>query len=155
MLFLLLFASCADTAYKNSMDKAEAFMETKPDSAMLILDSIDQDKLHSDKDRARYALLKSMALDKNWVDKTSFEVLQPAIDYYLNKGTADEKLKTYYYQGRIFQNQGKRDKAFGTFARALDVSEDCRDSLLLIRTLMAQGCTYQEIKLINLLNRIV
>lgn len=120
-------------------------MEVKPDSAMAILDSFDQNELHGDTDRARYALLKSMALDKNWVDKTSFEVLQPAIDYYPKKGSPDEKLKTYYYQGRIFQNQGDVEKAFGAFARGLDIADECKDSLLIIRTLVAQGCIYHDL----------
>ena len=36
----------------------------------------------------------SMALDKNYIDTTTFDIIQPAIDYYLSKGNADEKLRT-------------------------------------------------------------
>lgn len=90
----------------------------------------------------KYALLMSMALDKNYIDTTSFDVLQPAIDYYLEKGTPDEKLRTYYYQGVIFHNQGDRDNALDSYVKGLDISHDCKDSLTVARTLVAQGDLY-------------
>ncbi|MDE7471131.1 MAG: hypothetical protein K2M57_06780, partial [Paramuribaculum sp.] len=93
-------------------------MEAHPDSALSILNGIDKSSLNSRKDKARYALLMSMALDKNYIDTTSFDVLQPAIDYYLKNGNADERLRTYYYQGCIFLNKGDRDNAFSSFAKS-------------------------------------
>lgn len=76
-------------------------MEAYPDSALTILEGIGKQKLGSKEEKARHALLMSMALDKNYIDTTSFDVLQPAIDYYLKKGDANEKLRTYYYHYRI------------------------------------------------------
>lgn len=103
------------TAAWQRMDMAENLMETAPDAALEILKDVNYHNLGGKEEAARYALLKSIALDKNYIDATDFTVLQPAIDYYLKKGTPDEKLKTYYYQGRIFQNKGDRDNAFGFF----------------------------------------
>lgn len=57
-------------------------MNTKPDSALTILNSIHASGFKG-KDAARYALLKSMALDKNCIDTTTFDILEPAIDYYI------------------------------------------------------------------------
>lgn len=119
-------------------------METYPDSALMLLKEIEKSELHSKKDQARYALLLSMALDKNFIDTTNFDVLQPAIDYYLKKGNANEKLRTYYYQGRIFQNQKDMDNALNSFIKAIDVSPDSNDSLCIARTLVAQGGLYDE-----------
>ncbi|MDE6084740.1 MAG: hypothetical protein K2G11_09680, partial [Muribaculaceae bacterium] len=84
------------------------------------------------------------ALDKNYIDTTTFDVLQPAIDYYLENGNANDKLRTYYYQGRIFQNQGDRDNALNSFIRGIDVSANSNDSLSIARTLVAQGGIYNE-----------
>lgn len=139
----LLFG-CGSNPLQDAMERADALMESEPEDAMAVLDSMDVSQLHSNKDKARFALLKSMALDKNWIDKTDFYILQPAIDYYLEKGTPDEKLKTYYYQGRIFQNQGDRDKAYGAFAKGLALYDDCKDSLMIARSLIAQGCIYHN-----------
>ncbi len=97
------------------MDKAEELMNSRPDSALTVLSSIEKTSLGDDEEKARYALLMSMALDKNYIDTTSFDVLQPAIDYYLEKGTPDERLRTLYYQGRIFLNQSDFDMAMQSF----------------------------------------
>ncbi len=86
----------------------------------------------------------SMALDKNYIDTTTFDVLQPAIDYYLKKGTPDEELRTYYYQGRIYQNQGDRNKALNSFVKSTDNIKDCTDSLTIIRALVGQSYLYDE-----------
>lgn len=144
----IMVVSCGNNSEIDiQMTKAENLMEQHPDSSMAILSGMDRAKLSSDKERARYALLMSMALDKNYIDTTTFDVLQPAIDYYLNKGkgTPDDKLRTYYYQGRIFQNKGNEDNAINTFAKALDNTAGVRDSLCIARTLVAQGGLYSNL----------
>ena len=82
----------------------ETIIEERPDSVLNVLQAIDTDELIGDEERAKHALLLSMAMDKNYIDRTDFEVLQPAIDYYEDNGSATDKLRTYYYQGRIYQN---------------------------------------------------
>lgn len=121
------------------MDKAESLMVSKPDSALMILDSITPEMLSGKRVKARYALLKSMALDKNYIDTTSFDVLQPAIDYFLKKGSADEKLRTYYYQGRIYQNRQNPDSAMQSFMRGREYGAQATDTMTLANLLVAQG----------------
>lgn len=135
--------SCSGHGHSEALDRAESLMEAHPDSAMTVLDGIERPDLGSGAERARYALLMSMALDKNYIDTTTFDVLQPAIDYYLENGTPDEKLRTYYYQGRIFQNQGDQDKALSTFLKATDNATGSTDSLTMARALVAQGGLYK------------
>lgn len=84
-------------------------------------------------------MLLSMALDKNYVDKTDFKVLQPAIDYYRHHGTATDKLRTYYYEGRIYQNQGEKDLAMKTFIKARELEGEITDTLTFANLLVAQG----------------
>lgn len=127
------------------LTKAEEIMEQHPDSAYMLLNGIDKETLSTKKEKARYALLMSMALDKNYIDTTTFDVLQPAIDYYLDNGTPDEKLRTYYYKGRIFQNKGDEDDAINTFAKAIDNTTGAKDSLCIARTLVAQGGLYANL----------
>lgn len=148
MLMLLLLAccitSCTDHKNQEVLNRAESLMEDHPDSALTILKGIEKSDLSSKEELARYGLLMSTALDKNFIDTTSFDVLQPAIDYYLEKGNPTEKLRTYYYQGRIFQNRGDRDKALNSFIKGIDVSTESNDSLCIARTLVAQGALYNE-----------
>ena len=142
---ILAIAGCGGNASVNgALDIAENLLDNRPASALEILDSIDASALTDESLKARYALLKSMALDKNYVDTTTFGVLQPAIDYYLKKGTPDEKLRTYYYQGRIYQNKNERDSAILSFMRGLDIANDCKDSLMIAKALVAQGIMFKD-----------
>lgn len=146
----MVFAACdRNTPILEQMDMAENLMKTKPDSALTILENIPVTNIKGKEIAARYALLKSMALDKNYIDTTTFDVLQPAIDYYLKKGSPDEKLRTYYYQGRIYQNQGDDDSAMQSFLNGRDLKQVVTDSLLLAHTLVAQGTLYLKQYKIN------
>lgn len=52
------------------MDIAESLMNSKPDSALAVLEGIPTSDVKGKAASARYALLKSMALDKNYIDTT-------------------------------------------------------------------------------------
>ncbi len=135
-----MFISCDHkTRAWDTLDTAENLMCSRPDSALAILSTIDKGGLGDDEEKARYALLMSMALDKNYIDTTSFDVLQPAIDYYLHKGSADERLRTLYYQGRIFLNRSDFDMAMQTFLKANDLKNRCKDTLTYANMLVAQS----------------
>ena len=128
---------------RHELDRAESLMNSAPDSALALLDSIPAADVRGRETAARYALLKSIALDKNYIDTTTFDVLQPAIDYYLTEGTPDEQLRTYYYQGRIYQNRGDLDSSMIAYLKGLDKAKvGITDSLLLAKLLVAQGALY-------------
>lgn len=134
--------SCTDNSEaEKRLTSAEALMNQHPDSALAILQGIGRSSLSSDKGKARYALLMSQALDKNYIDTTTFDILQPAIDYYIDKGNPDEKLKTFYYQGRIYQNKGDEDNAMLSFINAREIT-GVTDTLTLAHLLVAQGTLY-------------
>ena len=144
-LFLLTLVGCnkhSDLEFK--LDTAEQLMQNKPDSALYLLSNIPASKIKGKRCKARYALLKSIALDKNYIDTTSFEVIQPALDYYLEYGNADERLRTLYYQGRIFQNQGADDDAMTCFMKASDLGEVITDTLVLANTLVSEAMLYDK-----------
>ncbi len=126
------------------MNRADAVMEANPDSALTLLELVDTNTVRGKADRARYALLMSMAIDKNYVDTTSFAILQPAIDYYEKHGTPDERLKTRYYEGRIHMNRGEDDAALTSFLRAAEDSAHCTDRHALARLLIAEGNMYAK-----------
>lgn len=143
VLLTLALACCnRHNGIDNKLNLADSLMTAKPDSALSVLNKVDISHLTSRKVSARYALLKSMALDKNNIDTTTFDVLQPAIDYYLVHGDADEQLRTLYYRGRIYQNQGDDDAAMRSFMEARDLKKTITDSLVLAHTLVAQGALY-------------
>lgn len=141
---LLWGCACSRSQADLRLEEAESLMEEHPDSALTVIDAIDTLRLDSERERARYALLRSIALDKNLIDTTDFTILQPAIDYYVerDKGTPDEKLRTLYYKGRIFQNRGDDDNAMRAFVTARDYEGSATDTLTLARLLVAQGSIF-------------
>lgn len=138
--FILCLASC--TRHSKEWEKlqdVETYIVTNADSALVTLQNIQPEKLANKEEKAKHALLLSMAMDKNYIDRTDFEVLQPAIDYYQDHGTPDDKLRTYYYQGRIYQNKGDKDSSMRAFINARELRDEITDTLTYANLLVAQG----------------
>lgn len=94
LLAALCMLSCSrHSVHWETLRQVEACIEAQPDSALAALQRIDVQELAGKEEKAKYALLLSMALDKNYVDKTDFEVLQPAIA---------TNLKVSYYEKEIY-----------------------------------------------------
>ena len=138
--FILCLASC--TRHSKEWEKlqdVETYIVTNADSALVTLQNIQSEKLANKEEKAKHALLLSMAMDKNYIDRTDFEVLQPAIDYYQDHGTANDKLRTYYYQGRIYQNKGDKDLSMQAFINGKELKDEMTDTLTFANLLVAQG----------------
>lgn len=137
---VLLLASCdRHSPAWEKLQEVETCIEEHADSALLVLQDIRSENLANEEEKAKHALLLSMAMDKNYIDRTDFEVLQPAIDYYADKGTPDDKLRTYYYQGRIYQNKGDKDSSMRAFINARELKDEITDTLTYANLLVAQG----------------
>lgn len=141
ILFLAIcLASCnSHSTHWDTLSQVESYIEERPYSALVVLEQINTSELSCKEEKAKHALLYSMALDKNFVDKTDFEVLQPAINYYEDNGSATDKLRTYYYQGRIFQNKGNDALAMESYVNAIKNEETSDDILTKARSYVAQG----------------
>lgn len=134
LLLLLLVGCCACTPKHvlEQLDNADRWMHEQPTHALAILDSLDQSRLNSRKSRARYALLYSQALDKNYVDIASDSLLQPALRYYNSgRGTAHDRMLVNYLMGRIHYNAGNYLPAMSAFLIAEEEAEKSNDAYLL------------------------
>ena len=144
----ITIVSCNDARKSETfrvLEDVDSYIEARPDSALAVLEGIDVEDLGSREEMAKYALLMSMALDKNYIDRTDFEVLQPAIDYYESHGSATDKLRTFYYQGRIYQNGGDDEMAMECFVRAVEEGDGAEDCMTMARCLFSQGTLYQAL----------
>ena len=145
ILAIFLFSCNGHSKHWETLSQMESYIEEKPDSALVTLEQIDLSELSGKEEKAKYALLYSMALDKNFIDKTDFELLQPAIDYYEDNGSATDKLRTYYYQGRIYQNMGNDALAMDCFVNAIVAGNESDDILTIARTHFAQSKIYYSL----------
>lgn len=117
---LLCLYSCGRSPEKLAMDAVESYIEQRPDSALAVLRGIDPRRLGGRAEKARYSLLFSMALDKNYIDTTDVGVIRDAVDYYRHEG-GEPLLKSLYYLGRIRQNADDYAAAMVSYSEVLDI----------------------------------
>ena len=143
---IVCLISCNKRAdYYNTLLQVESQIEENPQEALTTLQQIDTDNLSGRRTRAKYSLLYSIALDKNYIDTTDIEIIQPAIAYYGKKGTPTDKLKTLYYQGRIYYNRGDEAQAMEYYLNALEKGEKSNDILTKARIYVSQGTIYNQL----------
>ena len=99
---LFLWSCYSSTEVK--LDCAESFLHQHPDSALVILESIDRDELSTEKGLARYALLKSAAFDKCYVDVSSDSLTRKAVDYYMGGRNKKYEMWAWYYHALVKMN---------------------------------------------------
>ena len=98
-------------ALKEALSEAESCIEDAPRHSLEILKQIDTASLSSRKIRAKYSLLYSMALDKNYIDVITDSIISPAVKFYKHHGTPQERMLTNYYLGRIRMNASNYEEA--------------------------------------------
>ncbi|MCR5071350.1 MAG: hypothetical protein K6A62_05435, partial [Bacteroidales bacterium] len=113
-----LLVSCHPTQRTDAVLRdVESYINECPDSARVVLQSLDTTDLRTRQLRARYALLLTMALDKSYADVPD-QVFDPAFRWYTRRGTPDERLKVWYYQGRRMVAHGNQNAAATAYSRA-------------------------------------
>ncbi len=128
LTMLLVTASC--TRNREMMEQLESvasYVEDAPARALSALDSLHHAGISGRETNARYALLYSIALDKNWIEDTDDSLVNIAVEWYSRHGNADDKLKAYYYQGRIYQNAGDNESAMESFVKAEQYADKAED----------------------------
>lgn len=131
LILLSLIVGCGPTPRQRVtavLVDVESYINTRPDSALAALQGLDTTVLTTRALRARYSLLHVMALYKNYRPISAPGLLEEAIDYYSRHGNADEKLKTFYYQGCIMQEQRDLNAAAIAFSQAEEYARQATDS---------------------------
>lgn len=127
------------------LDDVESYINDRPDSALAVLEGVDSTALTTRALRARYSLLRTMALDKCYKDITVPGLLEPAAAWYGRHGSNDTKMKTLYYQGRIAQDTKDQNNAAVFYARAEEYAGKVTDMHALALLYLAEATVYNTI----------
>ena len=131
LLLLLAFTACGDKkAVTDVLNRAEAVMNEHPDSALNLLCTLTFDDFQKEKNRARYALLHSQALDKNYIDVTNDSLISVAVDYYKDEDDVRSKFLSYYYMGRVHANGERYLQATSSLMASEQLVEEVGDDYL-------------------------
>ena len=137
----LLASSCRKASDTDSVfAEAESLMNVQPDSALALLKAIPTPEKLTGEAQARYALLYSQALDKNYIDTANDSLIQIAVDYYKDRNDAKAKFSSYYYLGCIYANGKQYEKACLAFINAEQEVEALGDDY--VTGMLYQQMTY-------------
>lgn len=116
------------------LDKAESMLGTNDSVALATLDSIDATAIRSRKQNARYALLYSEALYKNYIPAMSDSLIMIAVRYYSVGNHTKQLFRAFYQLGCIYNEQGQLNDAAVALTQAellVDrIDDDYRSGLL-------------------------
>ena len=90
----------------NTLNDIETFINERPDSALVILNSFDASFLENRSVWAQHSLLHAQAKDKCYIDETYDSLMTQVVHYYEGKRDKEKLFKAYYYLGRIQYNAG-------------------------------------------------
>ena len=113
-------SSCSSPSVKNPLLLcADSLMETCPDSALSILESITCPQKMPRADRALYALLLTQARHKNYIALEDDSLIKTAVDYYGDKKKSLRAAKAHYYWGAIYSEKGYASFAVEEYLTAI------------------------------------
>lgn len=141
-------SSCSSPSVKNQLLLcADSLMETYPDSALSILESITYPQKMPRADRALYALLLTQARHKNYIALEDDSLIKTAVDYYGDKKKSLRAAKAHYYWGAIYSEKGYASFAVEEYLTAIRLMPVRNEFLVMIYDNLAE--CYEEDRLYN------
>ena len=141
-------SSCSSPSVKNQLLLcADSLMETYPDSALSILESITYPQKMPRADRALYALLLTQARHKNYIALEDDSLIKTAVDYYGDKKKSLRAAKAHYYWGAIYSEKGYASFVVEEYLTAIRLMPVRNEFLAMIYDNLAE--CYEEDRLYN------
>ena len=116
---LMLFSSCRENKL---LIEIENMLESNPSLAYSVLDSIPEPA--TDRDRALYAVFKTQADYKNYIQATSDSLILSATAYYGDKKKGYHTALAWYSLGCVYTDMGNDLAAIDAYLKAKDLFPD-------------------------------
>lgn len=142
VLFVLYCSSC--TTRTQDLEKIADIINIEPETALEMLEDIDDGRLGTRKNKAFHSLLLSMALDKNCIDICNDSIISSALSFYSRKGDPYDRCRTFYYAARVYENGLDYEKSMEYLTKAETISDDIADNHLKALILSSKGRLYFE-----------
>lgn len=123
-----------DSGISEVLSVAEDRMDAAPDSVLRLIDTLDIDDIANEGVKARYALLYTQALDKNYIDVKDDSLVTVALTYYRNRGDDYHTMLAAYYRARILYNNADYTHAIYSILESEQLARQLNDTYYLART---------------------
>lgn len=149
IFIILLFCGCGSQDGQRMLDRAGTVINDDPDSALAILDCMDENHL-SRSQRMKRLLLLTNAQNKCDTIFRSDSIQRILVDYYEHHGSANDRMLAHYLLGRAYYDMGEMPMALNAYQLALaDTTETEHDYYQLTRITAQMSKIYYHQNLLN------
>lgn len=124
LILILLCFACSNNTHNHLVNQAETLIETNPDSAYFLLNSITVPDKLNDELFAHWCMLLGKVSDNLHKEMPYVFYLIQAQTWYGKHGTIDERIQIGLYLGRSYVKEKRYDEAMNTYLRVLDLAKD-------------------------------
>lgn len=143
LLLSLAIVSCSTPEQIIALiDGAEHVAIDYPDSALMLIESVDSKRIRGKRDMAHYRLAKSEALYYNNIDSDCDSLTRPLFDYYYENDRHEERARAMYQHGLVMNNAGKSAEAMYALMEAEKSLRCCDNPRLLGLVYRTMGDIY-------------
>ena len=105
LILAFILSSCIDKHADSVIAEAQQLLNTKPDSALVVLDSIRGNKTDWPRSQQmRYELVYAQAQNKAYVNFTTDSIVLSLVDYYERHGNVNEQMMANYMAGCAYRD---------------------------------------------------
>lgn len=157
---IIVLTGCRSEQMPKDLQAVSEILNDDPDSALVLLDSMETEKATWNKDtHMRYDLLRLKAQNKAGIFFSSDSLAKSLADHFDRNGSHNDRLLTRYLLGRAYQNMGDAPMALQTYLDAIEQADttatDCDyNTLMGVYGQMAQifhqqNLPHDEIRAVN------
>ena len=139
LLLMTVCVGCSTSADTLALiEQSERVAIDYPDSALMLIERVDPDRVYGKRDKAHYRLAYSEALYHNQIDSDCDSLTRPLFDYYYESARHEERARAMYQHGLVMYNAGNHTESIYALLEAeksLHNSDNYRLYGLVYRTL--------------------
>ncbi len=123
---IAVVAVCTDNSrLRDEIDRAGRLADTRPDSAIALLDSLSPAIYQADRaTRMRYDLMLIKSRDKTYIEHRNDSMIAPVVEYFTGHSDPDLTPLALYYAGRVYSDLGDAPRALDYFQQAVNAIGD-------------------------------
>ena len=130
----------------SGIQQAESIMNTRPDSALKMLQEL-EDSIgnYPEEVQMYWHLLTIQAKDKQYIVHTSDSLINRIVEFYEGYGDKAKLMMAYYYQGSVYRDMNDAPRALKAFQQALDIDYPGYDLQVKAYSQMGTLFAYQKL----------
>lgn len=126
-IITIFMVACGGDSIHRSLENADRFMETNPDTSLTILQSIDTSLIAKNRDKALYGLLLTQAMVKKDIKIDNDSLIESAAEYFSIISESNYNMRSFYYLGYVRSRQNNIIGAIIPATKAYDISAKGED----------------------------